>query len=799
MASIEIDGKKIDAEPGMMIIEAADAHDIWIPRFCYHKKLSIAANCRMCLVDVEKTGKPLPACATPITDGMKIWTKSKKAIQAQKGVMEFLLINHPLDCPICDQGGECELQDISMGYGSDVSRFNEKKRVVIDQDLGPLVASDMTRCIQCTRCVRFGTEISGVRELGAVGRGEHMEIGTFIERNIDSEVSGNVIELCPVGALTSKPYRFEARGWELQQKPSIAAHDCIGSNIYLHIRRNKVMRVVPQENENVNEIWISDRDRFSYQALNTERLATPKIKHHGKFEAVSWEEALEYAVQKLKKVVAEQGPEAIGGLLSPNSTTEEAYLFQKWMRGLGSSNVDHRLRQVDFRGQEEAPMFPNLGLPLAELENQSLVLLVGSLIRQEQPSLSLKLRKMTLASGKVMVINPIDCDFNFDVYEKIIVPGGDLLRCLASVAKALLGITKNPIPQGALSWLAAVPEARDSEMNMAKALLSHEKPAILLGALALHHPEASHLMAVANLIKEMTKATVGCLTEGANAAGASIAGIKPHRLPAGKVSKIQGLNAQDMWSQKLKGYVLFGIEPHLDCADPRMATNALAQADCVIAFTPFQSPELEAVADVLLPSTPFTETAGTFINACGMWQTFQGWVKPYEESRPGWKILRVLANLCDIQDMDYASTEEVLVALKQEMTGDLVQESKEWVCPGDALQLGSLPPASQVIRLAPVPIYSADNLVRRAYALQKTTLAQSLIARLNKRTAAQLNLEGAQLIEVVSAQHQTIVIPVVIDEAVPDHSVVVPAGLKETAKLGAGYTAVVLKAMGDLG
>lgn len=784
MATIEIDGKKIDAEPGMMIIEAADQNGVWIPRFCYHKKLSIAANCRMCLVEVEKSGKPLPACATPITDGMKVYTKSKKALSAQQSVMEFLLINHPLDCPICDQGGECELQDISMGYGLDDSRYREGKRSIKDKDLGPLIASDMTRCIQCTRCVRFGTEVDGLRELGATYRGEHMEIGTFIEKNMESELSGNVIELCPVGALTSKPYRFTARGFELRQKPSIAAHDCMGSNIFVHIRRNEIMRVIPKENESVNEIWISDRDRFSYQGLMEDRLGQPQIKRDGVFKTVSWNEALDFIVANLSK---SQGSE-LGGLISPNSTTEEAYLFQKIIRGLGSNNIDHRLRQLDFRSQEHWPAFPNLGVPYSDLESQSLVLLVGSWLRQEQPTLAIKLRKLSLNSGKVMVINPIDCEFNFDVSEKMIVNGGDLFKGFARVAKALLNETTHKIPSGALNWLAKIDPPNEQDKIFAKALLESERTLILLGALALHHPQSSRLIALSNLISEITQAKVGILTEGANAAGAWVSGCVPHRSAGGQNLQEPGFHVRDMWQQKLKTFLLMGIEPEFDCAEAGLAMQTLKQADFVVSLTPFESESLKSVSHVLLPTAPFTENSGTFINASGMWQGFQQAVPNLQESRPAWKILRVLGNLLNLPGFDYNNTEEVLYSLKNEQKRGFDLESFDFDCPSDHERWVE----KGIVRLAPTPIYGGDNLVRRAKALQATDHAKTKDLRLNTKTAEHLGVLSCKEVR-VEYGGVGLTMPLIIDDRLPENTALLFSGGKELFALGAQYNTLVIE------
>lgn len=793
MPSIEINGTKIEAEAGAMIIEVADNRNIQIPRFCYHKKLSIAANCRMCLVEVERAPKPVPACATPITEGMKIWTRSPKVLQAQKGVMEFLLINHPLDCPICDQGGECELQDLSMGYGSAVSRYAEEKRIVHDKNLGPLIATDLTRCIHCTRCVRFGSEVAGIRELGATGRGEHTEIGTYIERSVASEVSGNIIDLCPVGAITSKPFRFTARGWELTQAPTIAPHDCIGSHIYTHTRRGVVMRVVPKENESINEIWISDRDRFSYEGLyHPDRLAAPKIKQDGVWRTVDWETALQYTVNGLMKVIAKRSPDAIGGMLSPNATLEEGFLFQKWLRGLGIDNIDHRLRQTDFRHQSEWPRFPNLGVPIAEIEQQSVVLLVGSNIRKEQPILAIKLRKMTLYGGKVWALNPLDCPFNFDLEFKKIVDGGDLVKGLCSIAKALLTIQKMPasVPAGVLEGLGSV-VAEDIDIEMAKRLLLAEKKLILIGALAMSHPEFSKIIALIGWISELSGAKFGILTDGANSAGAWVAGCVPHRLPGGKsIEKSLGLTIPEMFQKALCAYILFNVEPHLDCMDAKGALHALKAADYVVAITPFEDERLRDTADVLLPMTPFTETAGTFVNIEGQWQSFHPVTEPFENSRPGWQILAELGRLCGIFG-GYESLETVLESLKSEIketiASDLVFKA-HWPSTDP---LKSFQEHNEIIRIAPVPLYATDGLVRRAKSLQSTQDAGSNAVHLNHALASRLGLLDANEAQVSSAD-DCLILPLVIDDTVPDHSAMIFSGMEATILLGGAYCPVKL-------
>ncbi|MEO7107701.1 MAG: NADH-quinone oxidoreductase subunit NuoG, partial [Rhodoferax sp.] len=385
MIEIELDGKKVDIVEGSMIMHAAEKAGTYIPHFCYHKKLSIAANCRMCLVDVEKMPKPMPACATPVTQGMIVRTKSEKAIKAQKSVMEFLLINHPLDCPICDQGGECQLQDLAVGYGSSSSRYEEEKRVVFHKDIGPLISmEEMSRCIHCTRCVRFGQEIAGAMELGMSHRGEHAEIEAFVGLTVDSELSGNMIDICPVGALTSKPFRYSARTWELSRRKSVSPHDSTGTNLVIQVKNNTVMRVVPLENEAVNECWIADRDRFSYEALNSaDRLTTPMLKQGGEWKSVDWQTALEYVAHGLQSIKASQGAASIGALVSPHSTLEELYLAGALVRGLGSENIDYRLRNADFANSHAGAR--HLGMAIADLNNLERVLVVGSNLRKDHP------------------------------------------------------------------------------------------------------------------------------------------------------------------------------------------------------------------------------------------------------------------------------------------------------------------------------------------------------------------------------------------------------------------------------
>jgi NADH-quinone oxidoreductase subunit G len=615
VVNVEVNGVPVKARPGQMIIEVTDRHDVYVPRFCYHKKLSIAANCRMCLVDVEKAPKPLPACATPVTEGMKIFTRSDRAISAQKATMEFLLINHPLDCPICDQGGECELQDLAMGFGRGVSRYTERKRVVKDKNLGPLVSTDMTRCIHCTRCVRFGQEIAGMPELGAVGRGEHMEIGTYIEKSVDHEMSGNIIDLCPVGALNNKPYRFSARAWEMIEKPLIAPHDCAGSNLSAHVLRGKLRRIVPGENDAINETWISDRDRFSCFGLYADdRLARPMIKRDQQWFEVSWQEALGFAADGLSAAVGDES-EAVGVLASPSATLEELYLLRKLAHHLGSSSIDYRLRRVDFRDQANDPPWPWLGTDIAAIEGLDGILVVGSNLRLEAPIIAHRVRKAALAGAAVGFVNPADYPMQFARAAQVESSPDELPQALAGVLVAALESTGGKLSAtlaDEFNGLEPTPEQR----NAASVLLGKDDALIMLGQLVERHPRLTEIRFIAAELAAATGATLGYLPEGANAAGAAMLGFVPHR-DAGP--RNGGLDVERMLSAPRHAYILHGIEPAFDIANAELAEAALQSADIVVALTSFADDTLLDCVDVVLPIATFAETAGTFVNAEGRW------------------------------------------------------------------------------------------------------------------------------------------------------------------------------------
>ncbi len=710
LVNIEVNGVPVQARKGQMIIHATDKHDVYVPRFCYHDKLSVAANCRMCLVEVEKAPKPMPACATPVAEGMKIFTKSPKAIAAQKATMEFLLINHPLDCPICDQGGECELQDLAMGFGRDISRYNERKRVVKDKNLGPLISTDMTRCIHCTRCVRFTQEIAGFQELGTIGRGETTEIGTFIEQNIDHELSANIIDLCPVGALNNKPYRYRARAWEMTQQPLVSPHDSVGTNIFAHVLRGQVMRIVPRPNEAINETWIADRDRYSYQGIySTDRVEQPMVREGDAWRIVDWDTALTHVAERLGAMKG-QGAQ-LGVLASPTSTLEELHLLARITRSLGSGNLDHRLRRGDFRDQAQDPVFPWLGTEIALLEQSDALLFVGANLRAEAPMLAHRVRKAaTKRAAKVSFINPVAYPYLFPVAQSLTTNGLGMLDHLAAVLSAASHSSGRAAP-AALANRVKGAQPTASHTNIAAQLAQGERKLVLLGAIAQRDPAFAEIRALAAAIADLTGAQLGYIPEGGNAVGAALAGVLPHRSAGGQAIGAAGLNTAEMFGASLKAYVLFGaIEPEQDIASS-LARKALDAAEFVVALSPYDT--AKEFADVILPIGTFAETSGTYVNLEGRWQSVPGAAKPVGESRPGWKVLRVLGNLLNLPGFDYLTSEQV----RDELKGQIGE-----VTPDNTYVSGSLED-STAGAARDVGIYAVDAIVRRSSALQQTHAA----------------------------------------------------------------------------
>ncbi|WP_293659944.1 NADH-quinone oxidoreductase subunit NuoG [Rhodoferax sp. OV413] len=701
MIEIELDGKKVEIAEGSMVMHAADKAGTYIPHFCYHKKLSIAANCRMCLVDVEKMPKPMPACATPVTNGMIVRTKSDKAIKAQKSVMEFLLINHPLDCPICDQGGECQLQDLAVGYGGSASRYDEEKRVVFHKDVGPLISmEEMSRCIHCTRCVRFGQEVAGVMELGMSHRGEHAEIETFIGQSVDSELSGNMIDICPVGALTSKPFRYSARTWELSRRKSVSPHDSTGTNLIVQVKNNQVQRVVPLENEDVNECWIADRDRFSYESLNSnERLTSPMLKQGGEWKTVDWQTALEYVANGLKQIKANHGANSIGALVSPHSTLEELHLAKGLMDGLGSGSIDFRLRHAEFASSVNVPY---LGTTIASLSSLQRVLVVGSNLRKDHPLFAQRIRQATKAGAKVHALVDVVQDWALPVASIQLVESAVWVQAMADIAAAVSELTGVQAP--------AAGTATDAAKVVAQSLMTAERKAVLLGSAAAHHAKASSIATLAAWIAGQTGASVGYLTEAANTVGAHAVGALPTD---------GGFHAGQMLSGSLKAAVLLNVEPEFDSAVGAHAKQGLMAAEMVVTLSPFKANM--AFSDVLLPIAPFTETSGSFANAEGRVQSFHAVVRPLGETRPAWKVLRVLANLLGIPSMAFDSSQEVLASLYS--LGISSTEVASDRLGSNTGALIDLSPAT--VRPAVASIYQLDSLVRRSTSLQLTADARA--------------------------------------------------------------------------
>ncbi|MHB1198360.1 MAG: NADH-quinone oxidoreductase subunit NuoG [Polaromonas sp.] len=694
MIEIELDGQKVEVLEGSTVMHAAEKAGTYIPHFCYHKKLSIAANCRMCLVDIEKTPKPMPACATPVTQGMIVHTKTDKAIKAQKGVMEFLLINHPLDCPICDQGGECQLQDLAVGYGASGSRYEEEKRVVFHKDAGPLISmEEMTRCIHCTRCIRFGQEVAGVMELGMSHRGEHAEIEAFVGMTVDSELSGNMIDLCPVGALTSKPFRYSARTWELSRRKSVSPHDSTGANLIVQVKNNKVMRVVPLENEDINECWIADRDRFSYEALNSEeRLTGPMLKQGGEWKAVDWQTALEYVANGLQHITADHGAATVGALVSPHSTLEELYLAGALMRGIGSENIDYRLRNAEFESVSGARY---LGTTIASLSHLQRVLVIGSNLRKDHPLFAQRIRQAVRRGCVVNALGAHETDWAMPVLNTLQAPAAHWVQALADIAAAVAAEKNVAAPAAGTATPAA--------QAIARSLLGGERKAVLLGNAAAHHAQMSSLLSLANWIGEQTGATVGFLTEAANTVGAQLAGALPGQ---------GGLNSGQMLAGGLKAIFLLNNEPEFDSAAGVAAVQALAGCGMVVTLSPFKA-NME-FSDVLLPIAPFTETSGTFVNAEGRVQSFHAVVKPLGEARPAWKVLRVLANMLNLPGFAFESSQEVLTHMQlapvDRLSNACQVDVDMSVCPLEPAVAG---------------IYQLDGIVRRATSLQLTADARA--------------------------------------------------------------------------
>lgn len=800
MINIEIDGKQVSVPKGSTIMDGAKQVGIYIPHFCYHKKLSIAANCRMCLVQVEKAPKPLPACATPVMDGMKVFTHSQQAVTAQKGVMEFLLINHPLDCPICDQGGECQLQDLAVGYGASESRYTESKRVVTNKNLGPLISTDMTRCIHCTRCVRFGQEIAGIMELGMVGRGEHSEILAFVGKTVDSELSGNVIDLCPVGALVSKPFRYSARTWELSRRKSISPHCGLGSNLVVQVKQNKVMRVLPRENEDVNECWLSDKDRFSYEGLNSEdRLTRPMIKRDGQWSECDWQEALEFTATKLLAIKNEYGAKSIGAIGSSYSTCEELYLLQKLIRAVGSNNIDHRVRQSDFRGDKYMQGAPWLGNSITQLSHLKSVLVVGSTLRKDHPLIAQRFRQAVKNGMQLSIINSIDDELLTKVAHKIIVAPNGIIESLAKILKAAIQISGLQVSDEIKPYIdSLVVETNSSPFAIAASLIENTTSAsVYLGNLAQHHPDYSKITLLTGLIAKVTGANFGILGEAANSVGAYLVGAIPNAFALRNTQQngfpnTPGLNAAqmlgfsaDLPEESCRALLLMNIEPEFDAYNSQKALETVKKTPFVVSMSVYKGNALD-YADVMLPMTPFTETFGTFVNTEGRIQSFNGVVSPSGEARPAWKILRVLANLLALDKFDYDAPEQICAEIfppEFDIAIHLNNVLKDF-----NLKINET--AQQDLqRIGEVPIYRADPIVRRAESLQQTNDALPPKAWMSLGLMSKLNVDVGSTVKVQQGE-VVIQLQADCDDKLPNNCVRIACAHPDTQLLGDLFGAI---------
>ena len=775
MIEIHVDGKAVEVPQGSMVMHATNKLGTYVPHFCYHKKLSIAANCRMCLVEVEKAPKPLPACATPVMPGMKVFTHSAKAVEAQKSVMEFLLINHPLDCPICDQGGECQLQDLAVGYGKSSSRYKEEKRVVFHKNVGPLISmEEMSRCIHCTRCVRFGQEVAGVMELGMINRGEHSEITTFVGQTVDSELSGNMIDICPVGALTSKPFRYAARTWELVRKRSLSPHDSLGSNTTVQTKANRVMRVVALENEEINECWISDRDRFAYEGLNsTDRLTTPMVKQNGQWLETDWQSALDYVVHSLGDIQKQHGSNALAALAHPISSVEELYLLQKVMRGLGASQIESRLRQVDTRGAAQVAW---LGMPIAEINHLKRVFVIGSHLRKDQPLLAARMRTATKRGLQVYRLDAGGNDWLMPVAAHLHSAPAEWVKQLSEIATALAKAKSLTLPAGIQAGTVSAAAQHIADQLLAGA--NSEKQAILLGALAVTHPNASDLHVLAEFVAQHTGACLGFLSEGGNAVGAQAVGATQGN--QGSVDSLLQSNAH--------AYVLMNIEPLMDLPNPQQTRAALTKADTVIALSAFTSPDLLELADVILPITPYTETVGTYVNMAGQVQTIQPAVRPLADARPAWKVLRAMGSLLNLDGFLYNLPEEVYAdALAKPLEHSL---SNSFTANTQILNKNIL--SGSIQRLADQAIYASDVIVRRAPSLQLTRDAKTANQiGLGESLFNQLGLKEGDLVA-ISQEGKTIEAAVTLQPGLAAGVVRIAVGTNMSAQLGSMFGEVTV-------
>ena len=760
LVNIEIDGKPLQVPKNSMIIQAADAAGIPIPRFCYHKKLPIAANCRMCMVETEMNGKavpkPQPACATPVMEGMKINTQSMRALSGQRNAMEFLLINHPLDCPVCDQGGECELQDVSLGYGRSVSRFTERKRVVADEDIGPLVATEMTRCIHCTRCVRVLGDVAGTYEFGDMDRGDRHVVGTYIGRPLVSEISGNVIDVCPVGALTNKVFQFKARAWELIARESIGYHDALGSNLWLHTRRGEVLRTVPRDNEAINECWLSDRDRYSHEGLYaTDRATKPLVRKNGELVEVPWDEAIAFVADGLKKSNSD-----VGALVAPLASSEEGFLLAQILRALGSDSIDHRLRTLDFADGAPVAAFQ---MPVADVEKARVIALIGSNPRHEMPLLGLRIRKAWKAGAKVYAINPLDFEFNFELAGKAVATPSALVDAALRLAKA--AYDAGHLPDGELAQVLSGVSADDAARSLFKALSEASSKVLILGESAAQHPQASVLRAAARFAAKAAGCAYNEIPSGANDVGLARAGAQPQG---------QGKNAVAMLAQPPKHLIVYQAGSQ-DTSSSAAFDAARSNAHFCVYVGSFACSGVKRSAHAVLPIALPPESDGSYVNVDGVVQTIKAGARAPGDARPGWKVLRALGAALGVAGFEFTEFSELrdLIAPKLAAKSTMSHSGKlaQRATAGAGLQ-----------RITTVPIYRTDQVLRRAPALQSHPLTGKASVALNPEDALALGLAQDASAK-VSGSGVEVTLPVAISRSVPKGAAWIPATWPEARAL----------------
>ena len=752
--TIEIDGQSVQAEKGSMIIEAADKQGIKVPRFCYHKKLSVAANCRMCMVDVEKAPKPMPACATPVMDGMKVYTQSKRATDAQRNVMEFLLINHPLDCPICDQGGECELQDVSMGYGRDVSRYVDSKRVVEDENLGSLISTDMTRCILCTRCVRFLNEIAGTDELGGIGRGDRTNISTAVGQSVKSEMSGNVIDLCPVGALTNKPFRYKARAWELMSNSAVSMHDGIGSNLYYHTRNGQILRTVPQDNDAINEAWISDRDRYGIHGFKNDqdRIKHPMIKENGQWRELSWEDALATLVKQFKKFDGDE----IALYTSNYASTEEYHLLKQLFNHLGSKQHEHRINLADLSGDDR---LPRVDVALDEVSLQQKIVVIGGHIRHEQPILNHKIRQAWLNGAEISSFGPKSFEQNYDLLHDFVGNQAQWVKQLGSLAKSVSEIKKD-IPAGALGeWVQS--QKTDEDINhLAKQLLKDQVNALfVIGQISQSHPQASLIQAVTAWLAQATGGQLNELSAGSNASGAYLAGLSAEgdiKLNEHRLNLVYQAELQDF-------------------SDPAAIKNSLTNSDFSVVFNAFCDDSLKSRVDLILPIALLPELTGSLVNNYGQRQVSMVAQKSPGETKPGWRLLRVLGNMMEFDGFDYEDINDVLEKTeKYALKAPIINQD---------IQINDVEPKGLTL-YAHNGIYDTDALSRRSEPLQNSAISTSDTVHINSKDLLSIGFKPGDLVSVEQAGRYA-ELTLATSEDLPEGSAMINMGREATLNLNA--------------